>query len=342
MKAALFYTLGGPEVVQIADVPRPQVSPEDALIRVRAVALNHLDLWVRRGLAGRHLPLPHIGGSDVAGEVAELGTRAHGLSVGQRVVINPTLSCGHCEFCQRGEESLCVEFGVLGEHTDGGMAEYLAVPAHNVLPIPNSLAWVEAAAVPLVFATAWRALITQAGLCAGEDVVILGASGGAATAGIQIARHVGARVFAVTSTPFLDQVRSLGADVVINRDEVDFSREVWRLTDKRGVDVVLENTGAVTWKGSLRALARGGRLVTYGATTGPMGETDIRLIFWRQLHIAGSTMSNDREFRQVMALVFDGKFHPVVDRVLPLDQARQAHELLEAGEQFGKIVLTVD
>jgi NADPH:quinone reductase-like Zn-dependent oxidoreductase len=342
MKAAVFFSHGGPEVVEIAEVPVPEVGPDDALIRVHAVALNHLDLFVRRGLPGRELPMPHIGGSDVAGQVAGFGSNVMGLTAGQRVLVNPALSCGQCEFCQQGQESLCVRFRILGEHTRGGMAEYVAVPAGNVLPIPDDLSWEEAAAVPLVFQTAWRALMSQARLRQGQDVLILGASGGAATAAIQIAKYVGARVFAVTSTPFVDRVLSLGADIVINRDEADFSREAWQLTDKRGVDVVLENTGAATWRQSLRALAKGGRLVTYGATTGPIGETDIRIIFWKQLHIIGSTMANRREFSQVMDLVFQGKLRPVIDRVLPLDQARQAHEILEAGQQFGKIVLKVD
>ncbi len=341
MKAAVFYEHGGPEVIQIADVPRPEPGPDEVLIQVKAAALNHLDLWVRRGLPGLKLEMPHIGGSDVAGVVYRVGANVGHLEPGEPVVINPSFSCGRCEFCIRGEDSMCAQFGIMGEHTRGGLAQFVVAPARNVMPMPADFPYEQAAAAPLVFQTAWRALITQARLRAGEDLLILGASGGVATAAVQIAKLAGARVFAVTSTPFVE-VRELGADVVINRDEVNFSREVWTLTGKRGVDVVLESVGALTWKDSLRSLAKGGRLVTYGATTGPMGETDIRLVFWRQLHIIGSTMASRSEFAQVMNLVFQGRLQPVVDRVLPLDQARQAHEILERGEQFGKIVLRVD
>lgn len=342
MKAAVFYEHGGPEVIQIADVPRPEPGPDQVLIRVKAVALNHLDLFVRRGLPGLKLETPHIGGSDVAGVIYRVGADVRDLEPGEPVIVNPSLSCGRCEFCVRGEDSLCADFGILGEHTRGGLAEFVVVPARNVMPMPADFPYEEAAAVPLVFQTAWRALITQAGLRAGEDVLILGASGGVATAAIQIARLAGARVLAVTSTPFVERVRALGAHVVFNRDEADFSREVWLATGKRGVDVVLDGVGAATWKGALRCLARGGRLVTYGATSGPLGETDLRLVFWKQVHIVGSTMASRAEFARVMKLVFEGRLRAVVDRVLPLDQAREAHEILERGEQFGKIVLRVD
>jgi NADPH:quinone reductase-like Zn-dependent oxidoreductase len=222
------------------------------------------------------------------------------------------------------------------------MAEYIAVAERNVLPIPDSLDFTQAAATPLVFQTAWRALMTQAQLQAGETVLILGASGGVASAAIQIAKLAGAYVYAVTSTQAkAEAALALGADEIIDRTTSDFSREVWQRTAKRGVDVVLENTGAATWKGSLRAVRKGGRVVTYGATTGPMGETDIRIIFWKQPFIIGSTMSTQAEFNKVMGLVFQGRLKPVVDRVLPLEQVREAQSLLEAGEQFGKIVLSV-
>lgn len=342
MRAVVIYEHGDLDVLQMADVPRPEVGPDEVLIRVRACALNHLDLWVRRGLPGLKLEMPHIMGSDLAGVVAEVGEDVIGVQVGQRVTVNPGLSCGRCEYCVAGQDSLCVEFGVLGEHVPGGCAEYARVPARNVLPIPDGFPFVEAAAAPLVFLTAWRALVTQAGLRAGEDILILGASGGVASAAIQIAKLCGARVFAVTSSgEKATRARELGADVVINRTETDFSREVWQLTGKRGVDVVLENVGAATWKSSLRAVAKGGRVITYGATAGPLGETDIRLVFWKQIHIIGSTMASQSEFQQVMKLVFRGALKPVVDRVLPIERFREAHEALEKGEQFGKIVLQV-
>ncbi len=342
MRAAVFYEHGGIDKLVMADVPQPTVGAGDVLVRVHAVALNHLDLFVREGIPGLRLTLPHIGGSDIAGVVAEVGADVRGVPVGQRVVINPSLWCGQCEFCVAGEHCLCVNFGILGEHAPGGTAEYVAVPARNILPIPDSLDFAHAAASPLVFQTAWRALITQARLRAGETVLILGASGGVATAAIQIAKLAGAYVYAVTSTAEkAEQARSLGADEIIDRTASDFSREVWQRTGKRGVDVVLENTGAATWKGSLRSVRKGGRIVTYGATTGPMGETDIRVIFWKQPFIIGSTMATQAEFNQVMGLVFQGRLRPIVDRVLPLADIQDAQRALEAGDQFGKIVLSV-
>jgi len=342
MKAAVFYEHGGPEKIQIAEVPRPEIGRGEVLVQVKACALNHLDLWVRRGLPGLELKLPFWSGSDVAGVVAEVGADVVTIKPGDRVIINPSLSCGVCEYCMAGEESLCVDFKILGEHVPGGCAEFVAAPAGNLMRLPDGFSFEEAAAVPLVFQTAWRALITQARLRPGEDVLILGASGGAATAAIQIARLAGARVFAVTSrAEKINQAKELGAEVGINRTEVDFAREVWKLTDKRGVDVVLENVGSPTWKQSLRCLARGGRLVTYGATAGPIGETDIRVVFWKQIHIIGSTMSNRKEFADVMRLIFQRRLRPVIDKVLPLEEARAAHERLEAGEQFGKIVLQI-
>jgi NADPH:quinone reductase-like Zn-dependent oxidoreductase len=342
MRAAVFFEHGGLDKLSIADVPRPTSGRGDVLVQIHAVALNHLDLFVREGIPGLKLKMPHIGGSDMAGVVAEVGADVMTVEPGQRVVVNPALWCGKCEACIRGEHCLCDSFGIIGEHTPGGMAEYISVPARNILPIPDNLDFEHAAASPLVFQTAWRALITQAQLKAGDTVLILGASGGVASAAIQIAKLAGAYVYAVTSTPEkAEAARALGADDIIDRTTSDFSREVWTRTGKRGVDVVLENTGAATWKGSLRAVRKGGRVVTYGATTGPMGETDIRIIFWKQPFIIGSTMATQAEFNRVMGLVFDGRLKPVVDRVMPLEQMREAQALLEAGEQFGKVVLSV-
>ena len=342
MKAAAFYEQGGPEVLQITEVPIPEIGPNDVLVRVKAVALNHLDLWVRRGMPGLDLTMPHVGGSDIAGVIDRLGKNVRDVPIGQRIVVNPSLCCGQCEFCVRGEESLCLTFGIVGEHTWGGCAEYVAVPADNIMPIPDNLTFEEAASVPLVFQTAWRALIARGGLRAGEDILIQGASGGAASAAIQIAKLAGARVFAVTSGPAkVAKAKELGADVVIDRSTTDFFREVWRMTNKRGVDLVLENVGQVTWKQSLRILTKGGRLVTYGATTGPSGDTDIRQVFWKQIYIIGSTMSSRAEFTEVMNLIWQGKLRPVVDRVVSLEEIREAHQALEAGKQFGKIVLSV-
>jgi NADPH:quinone reductase-like Zn-dependent oxidoreductase len=304
------------------------------------VALNHLDLWVRAGIPGLKLPLPHIGGSDVAGVVAAAGEEVDQTWVGRRVVINPTLSCGKCEFCVAGEQCLCVRLKLMGEHTTGGMAEYVVAPASNLYAIPDDFPFTEAATVPLAFQTAWRALISQARLRAGERVLILGAGGGVATAAIQIAKLAGAYVYAVTSTEEKEQrARELGADETINYRQTDFSKEIWQRTNKRGVDVVLENVGPATWKGSLRSLCKGGRLVTFGATTGRFAETDLNLLFWNQPSLIGSTMATYAEFAEVMGLVSSRKLRAVVDRVLPLSEGAEAQRILEAGEQFGKIVL---
>lgn len=328
-------------MIEIADVERPEPAPGEALIAVKAAAMNHLDLWARRGLPGLAFDLPHIGGSDIAGMVEEVGEGAEGLEPGTRVLVNPSLYCGECEWCLRGEESLCVRYRILGEHTDGGFAEYVSVPAGNVMPIPDDLDFETAAAVPLVFQTAWRGLKGRGRLQAGETALILGGSGGVSTAAIQIARHLGARVFAVTSGPEnVRRVQELGADLAIDRLESDFSGVVWEATQKRGVDLVFDGIGEAVWPSALRSLARDGRLVTYGATTGPRGQVDIRIVFWKQLRIIGTTMSNRAEFEEVMTLVFQGKLKAVIDVVWPLERAREAHERLEAGDQFGKIVLT--
>jgi NADPH:quinone reductase-like Zn-dependent oxidoreductase len=339
VRAAVFHEHGGPEQIRIEDVPAPVPGPGEVRIEVRAAAMNHLDLWARRGI-GLEMSMPHIGGSDIAGVVAELGPGAIGATLGERVVVNPSLWCGHCDACVRGEESMCATYRILGEHTDGGFAEQVVVPAANVYPLPPEISFEVAAALPVSYQTAWRALVTRARLRPGEDVLVLGASGGTAIAAIQIAKLMGARVFAVThGAEKVERVRALGADVVYDRGEVDFSRAVYRDTGKRGVDVVVENVGEATWQGSVRALARGGRLVTYGATTGPNAVTDLRVLFWKQLEIIGTTMASRAEFEAMLKVALRGELTPVIDRVMPLEQAREAHELLEAGEHFGKIVL---
>jgi NADPH:quinone reductase-like Zn-dependent oxidoreductase len=339
MRAALFHEHGGPEVLRVEEVTRPRPAEGEVLVGVRAAGLNHLDLWVRRGLPLR-IPLPHIGGSDVAGVVEEVGAGVHGWSPGDRVVVNPSLWCGRCRWCIRGQESMCAHFRVLGEHTRGGLAELVAVPATNVYRLPEHVPFETAAALPVSYQTAWRALISRARLRAGEEVLVLGASGGTAMAAVQIARLAGARVYAVTSgAEQVARVRELGAHVVYDRQTVDFSAEAYRDTGKRGVDVVVENVGAETWHQSLRALARGGRLVTYGATSGPRGDTDLRVLFWKQLEIIGSTMASRAEFEQVLDLALRGELTPVIDSVFPLEEVRMAHQRLEAAEHFGKIVL---
>lgn len=340
MQAALFRQHGGPEVIEIADLPTPEPGPGEVRVAVRAVALNHLDLWVRRGLPNLRIALPHVGGSDVAGEIDALGPCVEGWATGDAVVINPSQPCGMCAMCRRGDHPLCVRYRIMGEHTPGGMAEYVVVPADRLHPMPERLSFTSAAAVPLVYQTAWRAMVTRAQVRPGEDVLVLGASGGVATAAIQIALLAGARVIAVTSTQEqVEAVAELGADVVIDRLAGSWSKAVWQATGKRGADVIVENVGAATWRDSLRAAAPAARVVTYGATTGATPETDIRFIFWKQLTILGTTMSTDDEFEAVLRLVARGDLDPVVGTVLPLADARRAHELLETGAVFGKVVM---
>ena len=338
MIAAFFEEHGGPEVLRVGEMPTPKPGAGEVLIKVRAASMNHLDVWVRKGLP-IDMTMPHIGGSDVAGEVVELGAGVTGVKTGRRVVVNPSLSCGKCEWCRKGEEPLCDDYKILGEHTQGGFAEFVAVPAANLFPLPDGFSFTDAAAAPLVFLTAWRAL-ARARLRAGDSVLVTGASGGVSTAGIQIAKHLGARVYAVTTAENVESVRELGADVVYDRGQADYAKQLYADTDKRGVDVVLDSVGSATWQQNVRSLARGGRIVVYGATTGYKAELDLRVVFWKQIEVIGTTMSNRSEFEEVMRLVFSGALKPVVDRVYPLDEIRAAHERLEAGEQFGKIVIT--
>jgi len=340
MKAACFYECGGIDKLKYDDVPTPSAGPGEVLVRVRAAALNHLDLFVREGLPQLKLTFPFWTGSDVAGEVAEPGPGVTEWRPGERVGVNPTLTCGKCEYCLQGDDSLCVTFGILGEHVHGGLAEYVKVRAGSLIRLPDHVGFDDAAAFILVNMTAWRMLVTQARLRAGEDLLILGVGGGVSSAAVQIGKLCGARVWATSSSDEkLRRAKALGADELINYQTEDWIKVVSERTGKRGVDVVLDSVGAQTWKGSLRALARGGRLVTCGATTGPIGETDIRIVFWKQLKILGSTMANRREFAEVMAQLFRGTLKPVVDRVFPLREAAQAQALLAEGKQFGKIVL---
>jgi len=342
MKAIAFHEHGGIEVLQTAELPVPDVGRNDVLVRVRAVALNHLDLFVRKGLPGLHLDMPHILGSDIAGEVVAMGEDVTRWQTGDRVLLDPTLSCGTCALCLRGEDNYCRQFGVIGEHVRGGYAQYIAVPARNVYPLPGKLPFADAAAIPLVYATAWRMIVTQARVRPGEIVLILGIGGGVASAALQVARVMGAEVWVTSgSDEKLKKAQALGATQTFNYSQEDWGAAVWERSGRRGVDVVLDNVGQATWSSSLRTLRTGGRLVTCGATTGPQGSTNINLVFWRQLQILGSTMSTQGEFQDMLRQVEIGRLRPVVDRVLPLESAQTAHRLLEAGEQFGKIVLAV-
>jgi len=341
VKALAFHAHGGLDKLRYQDVPDPTLGPGDVLVRVRACALNHLDLFVREGLPGFELPLPFWTGCDIAGDVAEVGAAVRDVAVGDRVAVNPNLHCGHCEFCRKGEQSLCVTYGILGEHVQGGLAEYVRVAGDKLLKLPAQVPYEDAAAFILVNMTAWRMLVTQARLRAGEDLLIIGVGGGVSSTAVQIAKLCGARVWVTSSSDEkLDRARALGADECINYAREDWAKVVWEKTGKRGVDVVLENVGAATWKDSIRALAKGGRLVTCGATSGPIGETDIRLVFWKQISIIGSTMSSNAEFHEVMRELFRGRLRAIVDTVMPLTEGVDAQRRLAEGRQFGKIVLT--
>jgi len=342
MKAAVFREFGGPECVRVEEVPTPSAGPGEVLVRVRACGLNRLDLWVLGGLPALKTPLPFWTGCDIAGEVAALGPGVTGVSPGARVGVNPSLSCGVCEWCVKGEDSMCVRYRILGEHVVGGLAEYVTVPAQNLFPLPDHVSFGEAAAFILVNMTAWRMLVTQAALRPGEDLLILGAGGGVSAAAIQIGKLCGARVFVTAgSDEKLARARALGADGGVTYATTDWGKAVREWTGRRGVDVVLDSVGAATWATSLRALASGGRLVTCGATTGPIGETDIRIVFWRHLRLIGSTMANRHETRQVMGQLFAGRLKPVIDRTYPLDETSAALALFQKGEQFGKLVIRI-
>ncbi|HEV8481010.1 MAG TPA: zinc-binding dehydrogenase [Candidatus Eisenbacteria bacterium] len=342
MRAVVLEQHGGPDVLIIRDIPEPLPPPGWVKVRVRACALNHLDLWARQGLPGIRYPLPLVLGNDVAGEVAELGQGVEGVERGTEVVLAPGVSCGRCEACAAGDDNFCRQYRVLGNGLNGGYAEYVVVPAANLLPKPAQLSWAEAAAVPLVFLTAWHMLVHKSAVRPGEDVLILAAGSGVGVAGIQIAKLFGARVLAAASSDDkLAKARGLGADETINYSTLDFAAEVRRLTDKKGVEIVFEHTGQDTWAKSILAVARGGRIVTCGATSGYEAITDLRHVFSRQIRIIGSYMGRRAELFEVLRWMERGKLRPVVDRVLPLAQAAEAHRVLEARQAFGKVVLEI-
>ena len=342
MKAVVYTAHGGPEVLRPHEMPTPEVRPTDVLVRVRAVALNHLDLWIRRGLPRLRLTFPHIPGADVAGTVERVGGAVTTIGEGEEILISPGLSCGVCAACVAGEDNLCARYAILGEHRHGGYAEYVAVPEANILPKPAQLSFEEAASLPLVFLTAWNMLVDQAKLRFGETVLVWGAGSGVGSAGIQIAKVHSARVIAISGSPWkLERAKALGADEVIDYRERDVGDAVRTLTDRRGVDVVFDHVGAATWQTSLRALARGGRLVTCGATSGAEAPTDIRYIYGRRLSIHGSWMGTKANLRAAMRLVDQGRLRPVVHEVFPLEDAARAQDVMERSEHFGKLVLRV-
>lgn len=342
MKALAFHEFGGPDKLRYEDVPDPKIKPNEVLVRVRACALNHLDLFVREGIPALKTPLPFWTGCDIAGEVAEVGAEVSSVKVGTRVAVNPNLTCGRCEFCMQGEDSLCVRYGILGEHLPGGLAELVAVRGDNVLPLPASITFEQAASFVLTNMTAWRMVVTQGQVRPGQDVLVIGVGGGVSSTAVQIARLCGARVIVTSSDDAkLEKARALGAEVGINyKKNPDWAKQVFEATNKRGVDVVIENVGAATWKDSIRSLKGGGRLVTCGSTSGNVGETLIPLVFWKQVHLIGSTMANRKEFHDVMGQLFAGRLKAIIDEVVPLKDGAAAQQKLAEGKQFGKIVLT--
>jgi NADPH:quinone reductase-like Zn-dependent oxidoreductase len=326
-------------VLRFEDAPDPQPQAGRAIVHVRACALNHLDLWQRRGIERVRIPLPHISGSDVAGDVADAGGGS--VPSGTRVMLQPGLSCGSCPACLEGRENLCPAYDVLGLQSDGGYAEMVSVPARNLIPIPDHIGYTEAAAFPLTFMTAWRMLVTLAHVRSGDVVLVLAGGSGVGQAAIQIARLHDARVFATSAPAKMDRTRSVGAEEVFDHYNSDYAQQARLLTGGRGVDVVVEHVGEATWDRSVRSLARGGRLVTCGATTGFNASIDLRHLFARQLSLLGSYMGTHADLRAAVPHFFDGSMRPVVDQVLPLAEAAAAHRRLEAREQFGKIVLEV-
>lgn len=338
MKAIRFHQFGGPEVLKYEDVPEPALREDHVLVWVRACALNHLDLWIRKGLPG--VKLPHINGSDIAGEVAQVGSSINDLAPGTRVLLSPMVFCNHCEFCVAGQQNLCRQFSVLGSYVDGGNAEYIAVPRVNVIPIPDRLSFEEAASVPLVFVTAWHMLVTRAHIRPGQTVLVLGGSSGVGIAAIQLAKFFHATVIATAGDEHkLEKARELGADYTINHYQQKISDEVRRITAKAGVDIVFEHVGQSTWNESIKSLRHAGTLVTCGATTGHEASVDLRVLFAKQISLLGSYMGTMGELYAVLKHVFTGALKPVVDRTFPLKDAAEAHEYLQSSRMFGKVVL---
>jgi 2-desacetyl-2-hydroxyethyl bacteriochlorophyllide A dehydrogenase len=342
MKAVVFYEHGGPEKLRYEDRPEPRIKPDEVLVRVKACALNHLDIWVRQGIPAYTIELPHIPGCDVAGQIERVGSKVQDVKVGQKVFVWPGLTCGTCDECKAGRDNLCPSFGVFGAKTDGGYAEFVAVPGRNVIAIPPSLTFEQAAAFPLVSVTAWHMIVTLAWLRKGETALIMGAGSGVGSMAIQIARYIGARV--ITTVGSDDKAKKalvIGADEVVNHSTEDIVKRVHELTGGRGVDAVIEHIGPQVWDQCLRSLAKGGRLITCGATTGGEAKIDLRLLFSRSLTLKGSYMGTKAELLEATKLVGSGKLKPVIDHVYPLQEARAAQEQMLSRKFFGKLVLTV-
>jgi NADPH:quinone reductase-like Zn-dependent oxidoreductase len=342
MKAIYYEEHGSTDVLQYGEFSDPEIGSEEVLVDIKAGGLNHLDVWTRKGMPSPE-ELPHIPGSDGAGVVADVGEDVTRFEEGDRVVVDPNLFCGKCEFCRKGETSLCVDFKMIGEHVRGVHSEQTALHEDNLISLPDDVDFVTAASAPLVFQTAWRMLVTRADIQQNDSVLVHGASGGVGHAAVQIAANEGCEVFATASSEEkLDYASDIGADHLINYEEVDFNDEIKEMTDGRGVDVVVDHIGEATWDGSLSVAARGGTIVTCGATSGISPETNIPKVFWKQLDILGSTMGTPGEMDDVMAKVFDGTFEPHVREVLPMSEIERGHEILEGREGFGSVVVVPD
>lgn len=340
MKAVRFHEFGGPEVLKYEDVPDPILRKDQVLVLVKACALNHLDLFLRAGLP--RTKLPHINGSDVAGDVVEVGEYITDLKAGQRVLLVPMVFCNHCRYCTSAQQNFCPQFTVLGRGVDGGNCELIAIPRVNVVPIPDAMSYEVAAAAPLVFLTAWHMLVNRAQLKVGQTVLVLGAGSGVGSAAIQIAKLFNATVITTAGDEQkLHKARELGADYTINHYKQKISDEVKKITGKQGVDIVFEHVGKATWDESMRSLRPGGTIVTCGATTGSEVGINLNVMFGKQLSYLGSFMGNMTDFNEVVKHIFSGHLKPIVDRTFPLSEAAAAHEYLEKSEMFGKVVLTV-
>jgi len=343
MQAVQFTEHGDRDVIEYGEYEELDPGRGEVRVEMRAGALNHLDVWTRRGMPGLDLGLPHVPGSDGAGVVDAVGEDVTRFEPGDRVAVSAGINCGECEFCRDGDPTRCIRYHVIGEHVRGVHAEHAVVPADNLVAVPAGVDWETAAAAPLVFQTAWRMLVTRGDIQPGESVLVLGASGGVGHAAVQIADYAGAEVYAAASTDEkLDYAAEIGADHLLNYEDANFASEIRDRTGKRGVDVVVDHVGAATWRDSLKSLARGGRLLTCGATTGGNPETDINRIFWNQLQVIGSTMGTPGEVDDVLELVWEGELEPRIRAVLPMSETARAHEMLEEREGFGKVVVIPD
>jgi NADPH:quinone reductase-like Zn-dependent oxidoreductase len=342
LKAARFHEFGGPEKLLFEDAPYPKINATEILVSVKACALNHLDIWARSGTRSERIPLPHISGCDISGEVTDVGSQVSGHSKGEKVLIAPGISCRICDYCSTGWDSLCESYKIIGYETQGGYAEYVSVPGANALPIPYKLSFEHAAAIPLVFLTAWHMLVTRAHLVPGETVLVWAAGSGVGSAAVQVAKLLGARVIAtVGSETKREKAEKLGADFVLNHRNQDIPGEIKRITNGRKVNVVFDHIGQATWEKSMKSMAPAGRLVNCGVTSGGTAEVDIRYVFVKQFSLMGSFMGGRGELLKVLSFFEDGRLKPVVDSIFPLAEAAKAQEKMEKSEHFGKIVLKV-